>query len=782
LKLSHTYKLIGLIILIGIVSCRPTKNVPEGYYLLNKYKLKCDDKSIDTDELESYIKQKPNKRMLEVFRFHLGVYNMFHKKGSKKLRRKITEIVGEEPVLYDDYLKTKSSKQIKIYLKNKGYYYSDVYDTTIYKKKKAEIAYQVKANKPYTMRNINYNIDDYIVESIVFRDTINSLFKKGKLFDADLMQLERERITKFLKNRGYYDFSKEYIYYEVDSALNSYQVDINVGIKNFMKKISDETYEPEKHHKYTIKNVYIYPNFDPKQSVKEKENYFADFDTLVIENINFIFKKSMKINPKVIINANYIEKNDYYAKYNVDQTYRHLAALKVFKLINIVFTEPDDTKNKYLLDCIIHLTPFAKQSYTAELEGTNSSGNLGIAANLQYQHKSLFNGAEIFNAKIHGGIQQQTTLQSDTENNDEIIDELPFNTIEYGGQTSINIPKFWFFAGNKSYGFTKKYSPKTKVTLSYNYQHRPNYTRTIASLSFGYNWNGTKHTKHIVNPFEVNLVDIPVIDTAFYARIDNPYIKNSYKDYLITSTNYSFIFNNQDLKKKKNHVYFRTNIEPSGNILSTINKITKTTNEGGSYLVMNRKYAQYMKSDIDFRYYQQVYQQNVIAYRVFGGFAYPYGNSTAIPFIKQYFSGGANSIRAWPVRSLGPGSYYNPNEIFNYQTADIKLEANIEYRFKLFWMIEGALFVDAGNIWSITDNDTREGSLFKLNTFYNDIAIGSGFGTRFDFSFFVFRFDFGVKVRDPRQADGEKIVIFTERSKFFKDLFSNVNVGIGYPF
>lgn len=791
LKFSKTYSIIlfAIIVLI-IVSCRSTKNVPEGYYLLNKYKLECDDKKIDNEELDAYIKQKPNRRILEVFRFHLGVYNIFFKTDAKKVRSKIAEIVGEEPVIYDDYLKKKSTLQLRSYLKNKGYYNANVFDTTIYRNKKANVYYTVKANIPYKILKVDYNIEDYVIESIVVRDSANSLLKIGKLFDSDVLQMERERISYLLKNKGYYNFMKEYIYYEVDSSLGINKVNITLGIKNIEGRL--------KHNKYNIRNIYVYPEYDHKIYQNDST---AVFDTIVLNNINFIFKGKLKTNLKILLSSIYIEKDDYYAKYNVDQTYKHLSELKLFKLINIKFTEIKSQNNKYLLDCYIQLSQFSKQSYITELEGTNSSGNIGAAANIQYQHKSLLQGAEIYHFKIGGGLQQQTSQSSAAIQSDEFIDEiLPFNTIEYGGEMGIDIPKFWFINGNKSSAFVKKYQPKTNISLAYNYQNRPNYTRRIANLSYGYFWKSTKFLKHIVNPFEINLVDIPKIDSAFYADIENPFIKNSYRDYLISTSNYSLIYNNQDLKKRRRHMYLRANIEPAGNLLSTINKLTGVTNPSSTYLVANRKYAQYMKGDVDIRLYRMLYKENVLAYRFFAGLAYPYGNSSSIPFIKQYFAGGANSIRAWNVHELGPGSYYDTTSIFHYQNGDVKLEANIEYRFKLFWMIEAALFVDAGNIWSVVANDTRDGSIFKMNSFYDQIAVGSGFGTRFDFSFFVFRFDFGVKVRDPRMDAGSRFVLFepplvttyndvningnsTTATRFtIKESKFTVNIGIGYPF
>jgi outer membrane protein assembly factor BamA len=740
--------------------------------------LSCDNKKVDSEELDTYVKQKPNRRMLGVFRFHLGAYNLFHSRKTNKFKEKIAGIVGEEPVIYDEYLKNKSVQQLKAYMRNKGFYEASVKDSVTQKKKKVNIAYTIISNKPYKFNNFYYKIEDSKIEKFVLRDTLNRMIKKDNLFDVDLLQSERERITQVLKNEGYYYFTKEYIFYEIDSSLNSHYVNITIVIKNFLKKHGELTSLEVPHQTYSISEVNYYTEFDQKSAIKEGDSYLGTFDTMNIDGINFLYRDRFKINPKVLMQSNYIIPGRLYTNNDVNQTYNHLNSLKNFKTINIQFNESDSVKNA--LDCDVQLSRLNYQSYTVDVEGTNSSGNMGVAGSIKYQHKSLFRKAEIFDFKIRGGIERQTTLLNSEEGSD-LEEFLKFNTLEAGGEMSINIPKFWFFGGSRNYEFTKKHDPKTQLITSYSFQRRPKYTRTIANFSFGYYWQGRKYVKHIINPFEINLVDIPVIDSAFYSEITNPYIRNSYKNYLITSTNYTFLFNNQD-NKRKNFSYLRFTFEPAGNALSTINKLTKTYNEGGSYLVMNRKYAQYTKSDLDFRYYQILAPGNKVVFRFFAGAGMPYGNSTSMPFVKQYYSGGANSIRAWPVRALGPGSYFDSTLTFNYQTADMKLEMNLEYRFKWFWLVEGALFADAGNIWALSKKDIREGGLFNLNSFYNDIAIGTGFGLRFDFSFFVFRFDFGVKVRDPVQETRSKYVIFTDRVNFMKDLFDNVNVGIGYPF
>ncbi|GAB4297962.1 MAG: BamA/TamA family outer membrane protein [Marinilabiliales bacterium] len=756
------------------------KYVPDNEYLLSKVKLKTTNKELDTEELESYIRPKPNRKILGLIRFHLGAYNLFYKEEGSKWRNKIADVIGEEPVLYSDVQVKKSVTQMLLYMQNQGYFNTRISVDTIFRqdKKRAIVKYHIYPGTPYKIDKIEYNIEDDSIASLIFNDTINSYIKKGMIYNLDLMEKERERYTKILRNNGYYYFTKDYIYYLADSNLNDYAINLQINIENPRNSITDSL--NTKHKKYTINNVYFYMNYDSKLILKNPDDYFKKLDTLLIDHVYILYIDKPEVNPKVILRANYLHKGKYYSLYDVEETYKHLIATKNFKIVNISFEPSKDTVNNYSLDAHIQLTPFYRQSYSTEIVGTNSSGNLGVGGSFNYQHKSLFYNAEVFDFKINGGIERQTILQQDID--DETIKEvLSFNTIEFGGETQLTIPRFIFFNEGKNYEFTKKYNPQAHINLAYNYQKRSKYTRTIANLSFGYSFVGTKNTMHYVNLFEVNMVDIPVIDSAFYAGLNNPYIRNSYKNYLITSTNYTFIYNNQKINKLKDFHYIRLNIEPAGNFISTLNKITKVTNEGGTYLVLNRKYAQYLKSDIDYRFYHYIDKNNKIVYRFFSGVGYPYGNSTSMPFVKQYFCGGANGIRAWPVRGLGPGSYYDSTQVFNYQTGDIKLEMNIEYRFQWFWIVEGALFVDAGNIWAINEKDTREGALFKFDKFYNDIAVGTGFGFRFNFSFFIFRLDFGIKARDPAQASGEKFVLLNNKS-LFKDMISNINIGIGYPF
>jgi outer membrane protein assembly factor BamA len=408
------------------------------------------------------------------------------------------------------------------------------------------------------------------------------------------------------------------------------------------------------------------------------------------------------------------------------------------------------------------------QSYTVEVEGTNSSGNLGAAGSFNYKHKNFLRGGEVFDMRFRVAGENQRSRSNES-----------FQTLEIGSDATLSIPKF--LIPFKVENFRKRYNPRTNFSLSYNYQRRPDYTRTIANSRLGYSWKSTPLITHYFSPIDFSVINVPYIDPDFKDQIENTFLRYSYQDHLISSTSYSFIYNEQSLAGNKNYQYFQANVQVAGNVLDGISTMVgnkdKEFNE-----VFGIRYAQYVKADIDWRYHINVNKINSFAYRVFIGAGYPYGNLTVLPFEKRYFSGGANSLRAWPVRGVGPGSYEETQLNYYNQTADIKLEANAEYRFKLFWLLEGAFFIDAGNIWTIRSTDDEEidaKGLFNFNSFYKQIAVGVGTGARLDFNYFVFRLDMGVKARDPVLSAGKRWVLGTQSFTWDDVAF---NFAIGYPF
>ncbi len=758
-----------MVILVLASSCRVTKYVPENEYLLKKYELKGEGKKINKEELSSYVKQKPNKRILGL-KFHLGVYSL-SKKGKDNWFNRMLRTIGEEPVIYDEYQTQKTVNQLELYMQSKGYYNAVVTDSINYDKQRATVIYYIVKNQPYILRNIRYAFEDTTLRSVVLPDTVNSYLKAGDLFDSDVLESERQRIEIFLKNRGYYYFSNKFIYYEADTSVADHKVDLTLILKKFRIYNEDGTYRETNHPRFRIRNVYINTNYKPREFLARNESYLTAIDTLALDSIYILYLRRQNVHPNVVMESNYILPGEFYDLSNVNRSYRNLSSLKIFRLVTIEFKQageigPDNTGQ---LDCNIMLTPQTLQSYTVELEGTNSSGNIGAAGNLIYQHRNLFRGAENFDLRLKGALE---TLK---ENYSSGLG----NMIELGAELRYSIPKF--LLPFRTDQFIKKYNPRTSFSMAYNYQRRPEYTRTLANATFGYNWRGNRYLTHIVNPVELNLVKIPYKSPEFIDWLEGKYIYYSYQPHLVTVTSYSLIFNNQNIQKNRDFVYFRTNLEQAGNLLYGIYETAGIQEEKpGNFTLFNNTFSQYVKGDIDFRYYHIIDDNTSLVYRFFAGAGLPYKNSNALPFEKKYFAGGANGIRAWQVRNLGPGSYNEVQQTrYPNKTADIKLEANLEYRFKLFWLINGALFADAGNIWAITKNDERPGALFKWDKFYKDIAIGTGFGTRFDFSFFIFRLDLGMKVRDPALPEGDRWIPGNHR--ITKNDFT-LNIGIGYPF
>jgi outer membrane protein assembly factor BamA len=471
-----------------------------------------------------------------------------------------------------------------------------------------------------------------------------------------------------------------------------------------------------------------------------------------------------------------LKKGDLFSNSNVESAFTGFNRLRQFRFVDIQFTPVPLVSDSNLLNCYVRLAPLNKQSTSFDIEGTNTSGNFGVAGNLTYLHRNLFRGAEVFQISLLGGIERMQLTKGDEPNY--------FNTTEFGVESSVIMlgPGNWF-------NEFERFLPKTVITLGFNYQRRPEYTRTINNIKFGYDWKSAEDIRHIWNILDYNKVNVFDYDPQFIEGIQDLYIKSSFTDHLIFAMNYSWIYNNQRLSTVKDYSYIKFNVEASGNLLWAISEITnrekyQQTDTLGNitaeyYQLFNTRFAQYIKSDIEYSKSFEIDKYNSFVSRAFFGIGIPYGNFDVLPFEKKYFTGGANGIRAWPVRSLGPGTYKAAPDEYPNQTADIKLEANMEYRFKLIAFIEGALFFDVGNIWAINEKDNRPGAQFYFNEFYKQIAVGTGAGLRFDMSYFILRLDLGMKMRDPSEPYHRGWIIGARplnQSDF------NLTFAIGYPF
>jgi len=770
----------ALLILSG---CSVTKNLESGEHLLIKNQLKISDRKVLSEELEPYIQQQPNKKLFGLFRTNIALYNLGTKGKETKFKKWLRTKVGTEPVILDTSLIKVSGKQMIMYLGNKGYFKSAIGDTVIYKKKKAIVRYRIQVAKPYLIRNLIYAVADTQLAAFVYQDTAKCLIKRGDNFDSYLLDDERTRITVNLQNNGYFRFSNIYIKYRIDTNLRQHLCDITLEIIDRVIPSFDNlsTVQQVPHKRYFINKIYVYPQFD------HLVTFTGTYDTLVESyqspvkdkppnTYYFLFQEKFNVKPRTIAQSIFITPKSNYNLLDVNQSYSQLAGLQVFKYINIQFREVEEGKeflqqNQDVIDCHVELSRAPVQSFSVTTDGTNSGGAFGVQGELGYQNRNVFRGAQIFRMNLSGSLQMQATEGSSGGSF--------FNVIELGANAGVTFPQFLIPIRPET--LPKNFKPKTTISVGYNYQHQQHYDRHISNISFGYSWLQNDKIKHVMNPVEVSLVKVytdTYFDSVMNSEQDNR-LKNQYTDHMVAGLKYTFTFNNQQISKIKDFIYIRANFETGGNLIYIFNKVFNTIKpDSGPYQVFGLPYAQYLRPDIDFRYYN-VYPNNfLLVYRFYGGIGVPYGNSSLLPFEKAFFAGGANGMRGWKMYSLGPGSYNNAqgSTTFN-QIGDIQLEANIEYRFPVYDWIRGALYLDAGNIWLLQDSQDLPGGKFTFPGFLSQIALDAGVGIRFDFDFFIFRFDPAIRLFVPSYPKNDRLYF---NKMQLKDVVWNF--GIGYPF
>lgn len=798
MTIKHFTWYILLAVSVLAVSCSPTRKLSEGEYLLVKNVVNHDSKVVSKNDMESFIRQKPNRKLfvLLFFRFHLQVHNLVNQKKLEKRvailkeknerrneRRKLKgkepkerrrsfwewlAEIGEEPVVYDPLITQKSAEQIEIYLRGKGHFNAQVTDSVALnpRRKKAKVYYSVKSGKPYSVRKIEYNITDprlaRLIRPVRGRDHI---LKPGMGYDVEKFQQERERIERNLKSNGYYAFTDDYVRFKVDSNLGSHQVDLELSIVK--PEIKDTNLVKSKNHPtYNIRNIYVQTDY--------KVGKTSNNDTLIYNGVHFIYNGKFRHRPKMLLDKLFFKTGDLYRVKRGELTYRYLSSLRAYKFINISFSEDIEPDGQHVLDCHINLTPGLRQSYAIELQGTNTEGNLGVSGSFVYKNKNLFRGAEILQFKFSGGLETQVVASNIENTNIGGV----FNTIEINPEISLVFPKL--LVPFKPYRIIRYGDPKSMVSVGYNYQQRPDYTRSIFTAKFGYKWMQNQFARHYLNPIEVNFVNIYNESESFRRRINDlgdKLLKNTFSPHITTTTNYTYIFSNQQLNKKGNFSYFKVRLESSGNILRGIMAAAQAPKDtNNSYRILNIPFSQYLKYEVDYRKYWQVTNFSQFVFRVNQGIGLPLLNLGVLPFESAFFGGGANGIRAWSARSLGPGSLPDSLNLLD-QFGDIKLEFNLEYRFDIYRWFKGALFADAGNVWLIKEDKDRPGGLFTFKNFYKEFALGAGVGLRLDFSFFIIRFDVATPFHDPGRPENDRWAI-----KYFQWKDVNLNLGIGYPF
>lgn len=757
--------------IVSMTSCSMRRYIPEGEMILksNVVEIHSKDVAFTKSDITPYIVQPSNPKILGLMP-RTWVYYKTEKRKDRKLSNWINETVGEKPVYFDNEMKESSVVQISEYLDNIGYFNSGISTEIKNRKGISKVYYGIYPAQPYIVDSISYNISDSNIYNHIMDIEESLPVKKGDIYNAFKLDDERDMITDYLNNNGYFYFTKDYIFMEVDTNFVNRKAHINIRIDNVLDPSTQETV---KHKQYIVNNIYIYPkglilnNHDVDTTIYTfKPNRRQNRETF-----HFIYNDKPKIRYNTFDNIIQINSGSLYNLHEVTQTYKALNNLKIYNKNNIEFNLVESNNDSInLLDCNIVLNRAKANSYSIQLEGTNSSGDLGILGSFNFQNKNIFKGSEVFSIRLRAGTQAQSVL--DDEDNTNL-----FNTKEFGIEASLFFPQF--LSPVKLRNFAKEYQPRTTLTTGYNIQVRPIYTRQVMLLSYGYNWMKSKYEQHILTPITLNSVKVDPTP-SFKEILDketNQRIKDQYTSHLIFGLDYTYIFNNQNIRLLKDFFYFKANIQSSGNLLSAFNNtsIIKTIDNYHEFLGI--RYAQYIRFAFDFRYFKYVYGENQIATRFMVGAGIPYGNSNDMPFEKSFYAGGSNGMRGWQFRELGPGTFSNPEGLNIERIGDIQLELNLEYRFPIYSFIKGAIFTDLGNIWTLKESETFKGGKFNFNTFYKQIAADAGIGLRLDVSFIVVRVDAAAPILNPAFPEGERWRLDKLQLKDFV-----IHFGIGYPF
>ncbi|MBQ9470016.1 MAG: BamA/TamA family outer membrane protein [Bacteroidales bacterium] len=760
---------VGWLLLLS--GCSATRKIPEGQYLLNRADVLVADGRVGSSTLKGYLKQQPNVRILG-FRFHLRMYNIPRKDEGNNAIGRWLKRMGEPPVLLDTNLVTESTSNVLMYLHSKGHYMASVEPRIRYQGKKANVLYLVRAGAPYTVAALTHSVPDVRVDSILRSTASRSLIELGQNFDLDVLQEERTRVETMLRNRGYFNFSRDLVRFSADTTLGNRQVALNMLVR-------PPSTDPAPFRRYSIKKVFVHPRYDPMEMMSKR--VLASLDTVQQRGSSYIYYKDAGIDLDVIDRFNRIKPGAMYSSGLANRTRDRFSSLKMYRYVDIGFQEdtvragmPADSG---LLNCTMFLSQNVLQSYNIEPVFTsNTAGSVGGEATITYQHRNMFRGGVVFDARVRGMFE----TNADRRNSSLGLVRSRW-TREYGTSVGFNFPKYMGPFHRRE--VIARANINTQISASFSYQNRPQFVRLMASTLYGYSWASSRYISHVLNPVEINLIRIQDISDDFNARLQNSILKYSYMDQIVTVSSYGLTFSNRR-DSHRNYVFLRFNVELSGNALSAAYSALRVPRDStdGTYKMMGISFSQFVRSDVNFTYHQVINRDNAMAYRAFFGIGIPYGNSRALPFEKRYYAGGTNSIRAWQARDIGPGSTYQADRYPN-QTADLKLELNAEYRFKVAGPFEGALFVDAGNVWSLPHADIPEEEVFSLSRFYRQMALGAGLGFRLNFSVLVLRLDLGYKVYDPAQNPDEPFRPWVpfQRTFSWRD-HVNINFGIGYPF
>ncbi|MGV3588404.1 MAG: BamA/TamA family outer membrane protein [Adhaeribacter sp.] len=808
-------------------SCVPTQQLAENEKLLYKIKLRGVEEN-DPNRIIALYQQRPNRKVLGATPY-LSIY-YFGKKfyNPKKIEQRLAEkraemdqrikragtdtsriekllqkrekkvsritkhleegnsimLIGEPPVIYDSLKAQATLQQIHNYLNSKGYFKHEASFTTETQNKKLTLTYNIQENVPYTYSQVNYNIKDKAVAAIIDSTRAEALVKVNQHYDEEVLVNERDRIELLLKNLGYYQFKKQYIVADVDTSFEPNQVRLQITINNDNDTIP--------HQLFRLGKVYF-------KADANLERFGLERDT-VLFNRNYYLAYNHRISPRIIDKKIALRPGQRYSLRRTSITNRLLTNLDMFRFLSINYQV--DTLNPALLTANINANPSRRFQETTEA-GLSYSANLpGPFGNLRLTARNIFGGAELFEVGVRGGLEGQFALNGRGDNA-----QRPGSvyTTELGANMAVIFPQFLMpFNTNRLF---IRYSPRTRVNLNYTYIDRQEFTRTNQQTTFDYIWQISNQLQHVFTPFDISINSTHNINPGFSQRLINARpeqnrevpttYEKSFASSFISSMNYTRVYNTNNYNHTLDAVFTRFFVEESGVLGGLVFRGKDSISLGNDYL----KVFKYYRFNTDFRRYFKLAHTTFLVSRLNIGLARAFDKNDYLPYDRYYYAGGGTSVRAFRPRRLGPGSYFPISrdslgrleleadgvtyrrDIQSEQQGELLLEGNLEYRFNLFSFVNGAVFLDAGNVWMLTKDPARPGSQFEFKDFWKEFAVGTGFGLRFDFTFLIARIDLSAKVYDPSLPLGKRFVL--DKTAIFKtDNYYNMafNLGIGYPF
>ncbi|MBP5380152.1 MAG: BamA/TamA family outer membrane protein [Bacteroidaceae bacterium] len=738
----------AVVVSLFTASCSVSRFIPENEHLLNNVKIHSSEKGISTTQMQAYLQQRPNSRWFSVLKVPMAPYLMSGTDTTRRINR-FLQRVGQAPVIYDRSKALKARDDIEAAVRNMGYLRANVDLQEHSSGFKMNTVYDIQPGVRYTLAELDTEVGDSVIKSLLDSTAAESKLKVGMPFDLNELDAERSRINKLLRNNGYYLFNKEFVRFEADTLMGNNSVALSMIVDDY-HAVGQAEYSP--HLQFNVGDV---------QFVQDDANH-------------------NHVRPSVLNMKNSIVPGELYNESHVRETYSNLSALGAV-MNSSVRMIPDTTDNSRL-DALVSIATNKRHSFNVELEGTNSAGDLGAAVAVAYKNSNIFRGAEQFKVRLRGAYEAIRGLEG-YENQ---------NYIEYSIETSLSFPDFMFPGVNRD--FRRSSHATSEVSIMYDSQNRPEFHRRVVTGAWRYRWNkNNRQWLHRIDLIDLNYVFMPWISSTFRrdylenATSRNAILRYNYEDLFIMKCGYSFSYTSQPLSGATgsygtNAYSIKINVETAGNLLYGLTNLFSTNkNKDGQYTLFNIAYAQYAKGDFDFSKSFRFSPENSLSLHVGIGVAYPYGNGRILPYEKRYFSGGANSVRGWSVRGLGPGRFRGADGRIDFinQTGDVKLDMNLEYRAHLFWLVDGAAFIDAGNIWTIREYDEQPGGQFRFDTFWRQIAVSYGLGIRLNFNYFILRLDAGMKAVNPAYTDARRHYPIVH-PKFHRDFA--IHFAVGLPF